>query len=106
MQRRSLGGLLWLGLICVSAALAYSKEPGRGVHWPSFRGHNAAGIAEGYPTPLEWDVVSGKGILWKTPIPGLGHSSPAVWGDLIFVTTAVGGPAVSGWKKTGAPVFK
>lgn len=59
------------------------------VHWPSFRGHQASGIAEGYALPTEWDVKSGKNIKWKTPIPGLAHSSPIVWGNRVFVTSAV-----------------
>jgi outer membrane protein assembly factor BamB len=57
-------------------------------NWPQFRGPGASGIGAGSP-PAEWDGASGRNILWKTPIPGLGHSSPAVWGDLIFVTSAV-----------------
>ncbi len=60
-----------------------------GQNWPSFRGHSAAGIAEGHPTPTKWDSNSGHNIRWKTPIPGLAHSSPVIWGDRIFVTTAV-----------------
>ena len=59
-------------------------------NWPQFRGHNASGIANGQDLPLNWDVKSGTNILWKKPIPGLGHSSPVVWEDKIFVTTAVG----------------
>lgn len=57
--------------------------------WPSFRGPGARGVGEGYPTRVTWDVESGRGILWKTPIPGLGHSCPSIWGDRLFVTTAV-----------------
>ena len=59
-------------------------------HWPQFRGHNASGIAAGQDLPMNWDVKTGTNILWKRPIPGLGHSSPVVWGDRVFVTTAVG----------------
>lgn len=58
-------------------------------NWPSFRGPSATGIVEGFAAPVNWDIDSSKNILWKTPIPGLGHSSPAIWGDYIFVTTAV-----------------
>jgi len=57
-------------------------------HWPSFRGPGASGIGSGAP-PLEWDVATGKHVLWKTEIPGLGHSSPVVWGERVFLTTAV-----------------
>lgn len=57
--------------------------------WPQFRGPSACGIADGKPTPLEWNVQDGTRIRWKTPIPGLGYSSPVIWGDRIFITTAV-----------------
>jgi outer membrane protein assembly factor BamB len=59
-------------------------------NWPQFRGHNASGIAAGQDLPLNWDVKTGTNILWKRGIPGLGHSSPVVWEDRVFVTTAVG----------------
>lgn len=57
--------------------------------WPSFRGPQASGIAEGQHLPDRWDGTTGENILWRTPIPGLAHSSPIVWGDRLFVTTAV-----------------
>ena len=57
--------------------------------WPSFRGPHASGVADGQNLPDQWDVKSGKNILWRTPIPGLAHSSPIVWGHRIFATTAV-----------------
>jgi outer membrane protein assembly factor BamB len=57
--------------------------------WPSFRGRRASGVADGQHLPDRWDVAKGENILWRTPIPGLAHSSPVVWGNRIFVTTAV-----------------
>lgn len=59
------------------------------VQWPGFRGPNATGIGDGTDTPVEWDLETGDGVLWRAPIPGLGNSSPVVWGDRVFVTTAV-----------------
>jgi outer membrane protein assembly factor BamB len=64
-----------------------SQLPGQ--NWPSFRGPAASGIAEGSRLLTHWDVLKGEGILWKTPIPGLAHSSPVIWGDRIFVMTAL-----------------
>jgi len=62
------------------------------VNWPSFRGPEASGVAVA-ATPLTWnaDPTLGpdKNIRWKTPIPGLSHSSPIVWEDRLFVATAV-----------------
>ncbi len=57
--------------------------------WPSFRGRNAAGVADGQATPATWNVETGENIKWKTPIPGLAHSSPIVSGGRVFITTAV-----------------
>lgn len=57
--------------------------------WPSFRGREASGIAEKQNLPDRWDVKTGENILWQTPIPGLAHSSPVVWGNRVFVTSAV-----------------
>jgi len=70
-----------------TGALPRASEPAGA--WPSFRGREASGIADGQHLPDHWSPASGENILWRTPIPGLGHSSPIVWGDLVFVTTAI-----------------
>jgi outer membrane protein assembly factor BamB len=57
-------------------------------NWPQFRGPAASGVGSGSP-PTEWNVESGKNILWSVEIPGLGHSSPVIWGDRIYLTSAV-----------------
>lgn len=57
--------------------------------WPSFRGPGATGVADGHNPPTNWDVETGTNIRWKTPIPGLAHSSPIVWDDRIYLTSAV-----------------
>ncbi len=57
--------------------------------WPSFRGPAAAGVAEGMNLPETWNGESGENILWQVAIPGLAHSSPVVWGDRVFVTSAI-----------------
>ena len=58
-------------------------------NWPQFRGPGATGVIEGPAKPVKWDASTSTNVRWKTPIPGLSHSSPVVWGDKIFVTTAV-----------------
>jgi outer membrane protein assembly factor BamB len=57
--------------------------------WPSFRGAQAAGVADGQQLPDTWSPKTGEHVRWRTPIPGLAHSSPVVWGDRVFVTSAV-----------------
>ncbi len=74
--------------LCLALGLLMSNA-GAGQNWPSFRGPSASGVAQGDKTPTEWSVSPSKNILWKTPIPGLGHSSPVIWEDRIFVTTAI-----------------
>ncbi|MEK6643104.1 MAG: PQQ-binding-like beta-propeller repeat protein [Planctomycetota bacterium] len=49
----------------------------------------ACGVVDGAKIPTTWNVETGENILWKAPIAGLGLSSPVVWGDRIFITTAV-----------------
>lgn len=54
--------------------------------WPQWRGPNNDGMARG-DVPLEWSDT--KNMAWRVPIPGRGHSSPVIWGEKIFLTTAV-----------------
>jgi len=46
-------------------------------------------VSDGQKLPDTWNAKTGENILWRTPIAGLAHSSPIVWGDTVFVTTAV-----------------
>lgn len=79
-------------VLAASALLAAAPAPPKpGIDWPQFRGIDAGGIAEGFSLPATWNPTNGANILWKTPIPGLGLSSPIVWGDDVFVTTAISG---------------
>ena len=80
-----------IGALAASWGTVTAGDDSSGVHWPGFRGANASGVAEGFSIPTTWDAESGKNIAWKTAIPGLGHSCPVVWGDRVFVTTAIGG---------------
>ena len=58
-------------------------------NWPSFRGNGTAGNGDGQRAVTDWDVATGKNIKWKTPIPGIANSSPIVWGNRVFATTAI-----------------
>src|SRR5688572_22867364 len=69
------------------------------VRWPSFRGVLASGVADGAQLPDQWDLAAGTNIKWRTPLPGLAHSSPIVWDDLVLVTTAVSSDTAATFKK-------
>ena len=79
-----------IAILCGLAAVGAATEGSAPatVHWPQFRGPAAAGIADGANLPDTW-AATGSGILWTARIPGLAHSSPVVWGDQLFVTTAI-----------------
>ncbi len=83
-------GFLITGLAVIPArALAIQSEQ----NWPQFRGPGGLGIADGFQTRVDWNVNpdAGKisGLLWRTELPGLGHSSPIIWKDRIYLATAV-----------------
>ena len=70
-------------LLLIAPVLMAATDPAA---WPKWRGPNETGVAKG-SAPTEWDDT--KNIAWKANIPGRGHSSPILWGDLVFITTAV-----------------
>jgi len=79
-----------LSLLCLCAF----STAARAQNWPQFRGAHASGVAEGTKaTPAAWDAAKSQNVAWKTPIPGLSHASPVVWGDKVFVITAVSSAA-------------
>jgi len=89
-MRRALTALSCCALLLVaSASVALPQEAAQRFQWPSFRGPGGSGVADGQNPPTSWNPATRHNILWKTPIPGLGHSSPIVWGDRIFLTTAI-----------------
>ena len=90
-----------LTLICLVFLLVHS---GLGVaiaaNWPQFRGRQAGGVDSASELPTVWNVGSGENVRWQTPIPGLGHASPIVWENRIYVATAVR-PGVKAELKVG-----
>ena len=80
------------------SVLALSSITINAQNWPSFRGPNASGVAEGTNPPTSWDLEKSQNVLWKTNIPGLSHASPIIWNNQIFVITAVSSDASAGFK--------
>jgi outer membrane protein assembly factor BamB len=70
-----LGGLIWWPLSASQAG-----------NWPRFRGPNGTGLAEDEDIPSQWNEQTG--ILWKVALPGMGNSSPIVWGERVLVQSA------------------
>jgi outer membrane protein assembly factor BamB len=58
-------------------------------NWPQYRGPRAGGLDESTALPTKWNVSTGENVRWQTTVPGLSHASPIVWGDRVYVATAV-----------------
>jgi outer membrane protein assembly factor BamB len=69
-----------LFFVCISVGA-------RGDEWPQFRGPGGSSISTEKRLPVEWGAE--RNIAWKSRLPGYGWSSPVVWGDKVFLTTAV-----------------
>lgn len=77
-------------------AVALSADARAKDQWPQWRGPTGCGVSTATNVPLEWS--NEKGVLWRTPLPGRGHSSPVVLDGKIFLTTDIEGSAVAGAK--------
>jgi outer membrane protein assembly factor BamB len=78
------GLMVWAGVELACPAVTRAGD------WPGWRGPTGCGTTDEKNLVLNWDGKSGEGIAWKAPLAGTtGHSSPIVWGDRVFITTAV-----------------
>jgi outer membrane protein assembly factor BamB len=73
--------------VTLGIAVFLASAPAWGQHWPQFRGPDSNGLAADAGRPDEWGLE--KNLAWKVRVPGRGWSSPIVWGEKVFVTTAV-----------------
>ncbi len=81
VHRWMLAGIVGLSL--------WQAVPAGAEDWLQWRGSEGDNHApEGADPPLKWDLERGKSVVWNTPIPGAGHSSPTIVGNAIYLTTA------------------
>ncbi len=81
MSRPGLSAAVLLGFLLCSFV-----NPCRADQWPRFRGPNGDGVANGQDLPVEFGAQ--KNVLWKTPVPGVGNSSPVIWDKHLFLQAA------------------
>ena len=98
MRRIAFGLLLLLGCGSVTAG---DFDTDKLNNWHQWRGPNADGSSPNANPPIKWDAKTN--IRWKADLPGKGSSTPAVWGDRIFVTTAVKSDRVAKPEEIQAP---
>ena len=86
-------------------ASALASQPALADNWPQWRGPNATGVATEGDYPVKFSAE--EGIAWKAKLPGIGSSSPVVWGDAIFVTSIIDGKdGVSRFDLNGKEVWQ
>ncbi len=82
--------LTLVALLLAAPAPAADFAAAAAANWHQWRGPTADGAAPpSADPPVEWDAASGKNVRWKAPLPGRGSATPVVWGDRVFVLTAV-----------------
>src|SRR5687767_13102702 len=81
-MRKPLRTLLLSASLCLGAA----SLPRAGDHWPQFRGPTGQGLTDSTGVPLNWSET--QNVKWKTPIHGRSWSSPVIWGNQVWLTTA------------------
>lgn len=81
--------LIIVGFLCVFSCLLLAQEKFSDYekNWPQWRGPHANGVSPNGDPPTEWS--ENKNVKWKIEIPGRGHATPIIWGDQIFLLTAV-----------------
>ncbi|MCU0722587.1 MAG: PQQ-like beta-propeller repeat protein [Planctomycetes bacterium] len=88
MPRRTLIPLVFAAAaLCPSLSAGEEAVPEADRNWPQWRGPRGTGEAPHADPPAEWG--EGRNVRWKAEIPGRGHATPVVWGDRVFVQTAV-----------------
>ena len=88
-MRGFLNRVVWIAVLCATAAASLSAD-----NWPGWRGPSSAGISAEAGLPTSWDAK--RNLAWRVPLAGLGTSSPIVWGDRLFVTSQTGSIELAG----------
>jgi len=79
-----------LALATVLVTPAIGDAPNADGQWPRWRGPRKTGVAPHATPPVEW--AEGRNIRWRVPVAGMGHASPIVWGDRVYVLSAAESP--------------
>jgi len=77
------------GPLRLLAALSCAAMLAQAGNWPQFRGPGARGVDDSHALPTTWNLETGANIRWQTALPGLAHASPIVWGERVYIATAV-----------------
>lgn len=81
--------LLSFFILATAVVAASCQQDSNSTNWPMYRGQSASGVLDGANLPLNFDISSGENVKWNIELPALGLSSPVIWGDRLFITTAI-----------------
>ncbi len=87
-----------LSAVIFFGAINVFSQSDTGRQWTSYRGSFSSGVLDKAGLPESFDLSTMKNIMWKTDIPGMGISSPVIWGNRLFITTAVSQSDKKGFK--------
>lgn len=96
MKFIKLGFVLGMILTGLFGDPGFAQQPER--QWGQYRGYLASGILDHANLPDSFSLPEGKNLKWKIPVPGLGISCPVVWGDNLFLTSAISSGDTTGFK--------
>lgn len=86
---KSISSLLVCILLIILSGCSQNQGPIAERQWSSYRGYYASGVMDNTSIPDYWNIENAENIKWKVEVPGLALSSPIVWGDKLFLTTAI-----------------
>jgi hypothetical protein len=78
-----------LRVVLVVVSFAFTLSTVSAENWPGWRGPRGDGSSFDKNAPMKWNGETGENIAWKVPIPGVGHASPVIWQDHVFLVTCI-----------------
>ena len=81
--------LLFITFLVISQVAQLSGQVNQSREWPSYRGYMSSGVLDNTNLPDVFDLEKMSNIKWKVQIPGLGLSSPVIWDNKLFITSAI-----------------
>lgn len=95
MKSSALRSLLAIGLMTLGTGSLFAADSKAGweQNWPQWRGPKADGVAPKANPPTEWSEA--KNVKWKVKTPGFGTSTPIIWGNKVFLLTAIKSPGAT-----------
>ena len=91
MRAWQLSPIVVLVSVLVEVGDVHGRQDASAAHtlqsWPSWRGPAGTGYAEGADPPVQWSET--ENVRWRVAVPGMGHSTPVIWDNTVYLTTAV-----------------